>query len=178
MNDIKVTISLIIALCGLFFGLYQYYINQKWKRSEVAAKMLEKLYNSPYLNLCCKFLDWKERKFPLPEEYKILFDTGEGEYFLHSWNILKPALRIYHPGDNFNPIEILYRDLFDHFFDYLEQIEHHLEIKLYTLKDISPLGYYLKALNDCHFCLDKQFFSKYLKAYGYEGVIKLKDRFK
>lgn len=53
IKDIVAIISPMIGISGLAFGLYQYTIAQRWKRSEFAAKHLEELSSDPELELCC-----------------------------------------------------------------------------------------------------------------------------
>ena len=51
LRDILAIVGAVSALGGLAFGLYQYYIAQKWKRAEFAAQQLEKLSSDPDLDL-------------------------------------------------------------------------------------------------------------------------------
>jgi len=65
-------IGLSIGTGGLAFGLYQYFITQKWKKSEFAASQIEKLFTNPVLSMCSTCLDWSPRKIQVPEDYKYI----------------------------------------------------------------------------------------------------------
>jgi hypothetical protein len=61
---------------GFTVGLYQYYVAQKWKKSEFAAKLLEELANDDRLATCCILLAYSSRKLPVPGRHH----TREAEW--------------------------------------------------------------------------------------------------
>jgi hypothetical protein len=82
-KDVVAIIGTAVALGGFGFGLYQYQVAQKWKRSELAARQLEMLSTDPKLAMCCQFLDWKSRRVPYqsitgftPKQGKDTLSTG------------------------------------------------------------------------------------------------------
>jgi hypothetical protein len=179
MTDVIKIISVvgpIVGIFGLIFGLYQYFIAQKWKRAEFAAKELEKLSSDPELELCCKLLDWSVREVAVPEKYKLL---AEEEKFVHDWRILAEAMLPEEDKCSYTWQHTLYRDLFDHFFDYLERINHYITINLISTKDVSSLDYWLEQIASPRFLDEskKNIFLGFISRYDYDGVIELMKKF-
>ena len=176
LQDGVAVVSAAIGIGGLLFGLRQYSAAEKWKRSEFAAKHLEELSGDARLQLCCKMLDWSIRRVPVPEEYRAL--TPE-QTFVHDWRILAEAMAPESPASRFEWQHTLYRDLFDHFFEYLERIEHYLSIGLFSVGDVSSLRYWLAELADPRFLdgPDKLVFFAFLRRYEYDGVLALMRTF-
>lgn len=169
----------VLGLIGLAFGLYQYYISQRWRKSEYAAKMLELLTTDPRLELCCRFLDWSGREFRIPENYLPL--AGSQATFRHDWDRLSEAMKHENKKTTFNWLDSLYRDHFDHFFDFLASVNHSISIKLIPVRDVKSLRYWLEQIAEPRFVLDEEkplVFLPYLEKYGYEGVLELMKRFK
>ena len=168
--------SAVIGIGGLLFGLRQYSAAEKWKRSEFAAKHLEELSSDARLQLCCKLLDWSVRKVAVPDEYSAL--TSE-PVFVHDWRILAEAMKPESAATRFEWQHMMYRDLFDHFFEYLERIEHYLSIGLFSVSDVSSLKYWLDALADPRFLEgpEKEVFFDFLRRYDFDGVMALMRRF-
>jgi len=159
--------------------LYEYWTAQKWKRSEFAARQFEMLTTDPVLAMCCQFLDWSYRRMPIPERYKIY--SGEDDSFVHKWATLETSMRPESEQDSFPFPQVLYRDYFDHFFAYLERINHYLDIGLFSKKDVSSLKYWLEQVAEPRYVQeDKQyaFFRDFLEKYGYSGVLELMHRFR
>ena len=138
LKDFIETVGIIIALVGLLFGLYQYYVNAKWKRSEFAAKQLDLLTSDPDITFCCQVLDYSYRIFPVPKKYRNI--TNE-TWFVHEWSKLESAMQPESQQAKFEWPLILYRDAFDRFFTYLERMNHYMSIGIFTRKDISILEY-------------------------------------
>jgi hypothetical protein len=177
-KDIVSLVGTILAFAGLGFGLYQYYIAQRWKRAEFAAQQLEKLSQDPELDLCCKLLDWAVRISPVPEKYATL---TEEKTFVHDWRTMLEAML---PEEDSDRVEwdwqhMMYRDAFDTFFKYLERINHYISIKLISEKDVASLGYWLEQITDPRFLPPEQktFFMRFIERYNYTGVLELIDRF-
>ena len=166
-----------IGVIGFAFGLYEYYIAQKWKRSELAAKQLELLESCPEIKFCCQALDYSARRIPTPEKYKVF---TQDESFVHTQETMISGLPPESGMDHFEWPLVVYRDAFDRFFSYLEGINHYISIGLFSKKDVSSLEYWLKQLANPRFLKgdDKQVFIKFIRAYKYDGVLKLMDRFK
>jgi hypothetical protein len=171
LRDILSIVGAIIALAGFAFGLYQYYVAQKWKRAEFAAQQLEKLSSDPDLDLCCKLLDWSVRVSPVPEKYAALTDE---KTFVHDWRVMREAML---PEEDSGKAEwdwqhMMYRDTFDKFFEYLERINHYITIRLVSEKDVASLRYWLEQLVEPRFLPPEQrlLFQHFIDRYHYQGV--------
>lgn len=171
--DLAALIAVMVGFGGLVFGLRQYYIGQKWKKSEFAAAILEQLVADERLATCCKMLDWSARRFPVPEQYRVLFEQPT---FTHTWAKVITAMKPEEEKGSFSWQEMLYRDLFDHFFSYLERVNHYISIRLITVNDVSSLEYWLKQLASPRF-VDQPVFIDFLRAYDYTEVFDLMTRF-
>jgi hypothetical protein len=167
-------IGLLGTLGTLLAGVYQYAKAQKWKRSEFAAKELDKLNNDPILSLACTFLDWTGRAFVVPEAYKHKISKGT---FIHDWDTLAKAMAPdIKPDDGregFTWQEVLYRDVFDHLFTYLVLLNHYVEIGLVSKKDIFILKYWLEQITGSPLADHKPIFEGYIESFGYRGVNEL-----
>ena len=172
------TVVAVTAVGGFLFGIYQYTKAQHWKRAEFAAKELERLSTDPVLSLACIFLDYDERTVNVPEIYK---EMAKSNSFIHRWAILEKAMMASlttNDGRNgFTWLEVLYRDVFDHFFTYLVSIDHYIDIDLVSKRDISILKYWLEKLSHPPFADRRPIFDGYIKYFSYYGVDKLIVRF-
>ncbi len=172
-GEIIAILGVIGGSIGFSVGLYQYYIAQKWKRSEFAAKLLEELANDERLSTCCKLLDYSTRSLPVPEHYRTL--TSE-KTFIHNWNTLSHAMKPESQVGEFDWQEMLYRDLFDYFFSYLERVDHYISIQLIDVNDVSSLSYWTEQIASPRF-VRQPVFMDFLEAYEYDGVLKLMNKF-
>jgi hypothetical protein len=167
----------ILGFGGLAFGLYQYYKAQKWKRAEFAAQQLEQLSTDAELELCCKLLDWALRRSPVPDKYAALTDE---KTFVHDWRIMCQAMLPEEDKDmDWDWQHMMYRDIFDKFFNYLERINHYIAIRLIAEKDVASLKYWLEQVSAPRFLPTEQkdLFMRFLNAYEYRGVLELMRRF-
>lgn len=165
--------GMIVAVGTLAIGLLQYKKAQDWQRSEFASQQLEKLSHDPMLSLATKTLEWKNRVFLMPDQYKLVYNSNT---FSHKSSNLAKALI---PGTEDRKLEnesdAIYPDIFDNFFDYLERIDHYLNIGLFTMDDIKSICYWVDLVeHPKHF--KSSVFKKYLTAYGYTGVFNFMKR--
>jgi hypothetical protein len=172
-GEIIAAFGVLTGAIGFGFGLYQYNTAQKWKKSEFAAKLLAELADDERLSLCCKLLDYSMRKFSIPTQYRPL--TQES-IFLHNWEAMAEAMSPEAKRGEFDWQAILYRDLFDYFFGYLERINHYINIGLITVKDVSSIDYWLRQIASPRF-VKTSIFTDYLQAYDYSGVLELMNKF-
>lgn len=163
-----------LGFVTLWFGIFQYFRAQVWKRSEFAAAQLDKLNSDADLRLACTMIDWSERELPIPEHRKL---NSNDHSFQHTTDNLKKAMRTEaNMRGSFSLDEALKRDIFDRFFAYLEDIEHYLEVGLISKRQVKPLRYWLKEIADSRFSY-KPIFHDYLSYYGFDGVFRLLNRF-
>ena len=166
----------ILGVIGLGFGLYQYYIAQKWRKSEFAARQLEMLDSNPELSLCCKFLDWSRRDLPVPEKYKAYTDN---KTFEHNWTVLAEAMIPKRRKGRYTWQQAMYRDHFDRLCEYFQRLNHYLSIGLVTKSDIATVEYWLKELAKPRFLHngDERMFIDFIRFFQYQGVLELMKKF-
>lgn len=166
--------GIIVGLTSFLFGVIQYKKGQDWKKSEFASKQLELLINDPMLNIATKALEWKKRKFPMPEQYQYIYKT---KVFHHNVEDMERAMI---PGtentENIDMMMALYSDIYDYFFDYLERINDYININLFTIEDVESVCYWLDHLKDPKHVENKNLFSNYMEAYNYKKISLLIER--
>jgi len=179
IKDILSGLTALIGVSGFGFGMYQYYKAQLWKKSEFAASQLQQLSDNPDLALCCVFLDWEARRIPIPERYQVFVKEDE-KSFVHNWDNVKRGLALENDEANFDWPYVLYRDVFDQFFVYLDRINHYISIGLFKVEDVYSLKYWLDEIESSRYLPkgEKDIFIKFIESYGYHGVINLMDTFK
>lgn len=178
-KDIIEILGPVAALFGLGVGLYQYTVNQKWRQSKLASNQLEMLSTDPKLAVCCLFLDWTIRKLPVPQDYQI-YANSKGDCFVHNWVELISAMKPESVKGEFPFPQVLYRDFFDHYFEYLERVNHYLEVGLFSLRDVSSLEYWLQEIANPRNAPPDQragCFRDFVRHYEYDGVEELMKRF-
>ena len=166
--------GIVIGVTSLVVGLVQYKKAQDWKKSEFAARQLEMLHTEPMLMIATKALEWKKRDFPMPAQYQGIYNT---KTFHHSSADMERAMA---PGteekQDVDMMEALYPDIFDKFFDHLKRMDHYIDVELFTIEDIDEVCYWVDRVENPEFVEKKDLFKTYLKAYGYEAVLKLMKR--
>jgi hypothetical protein len=80
-------------------------------------------------------------------------------------------------GAAYPPEHVIYRDVFDHFFQYLEELDHYLSVNLAQPRDIMPISYWLKPICFQQFDVEPNPFPAYLTKYRYVRVLDLIKRF-
>ena len=177
MKDYAAIVTTFLGLLGLGFGLYQYYVAQKWKRSEFAVKQLDQLMTDQELSLMCKLLDWRRRDMAIPEKYRTL---TESSLFEHNWVVFAEAMIHGRRDGPYTWQQAMYRDLVDRFCEYLQSLNHYVSIGLIDLRDITTVQYWLRQLAHPRFANkgEEEMFLRFIKFFEYPGVIELMDRFK
>jgi hypothetical protein len=178
LKDILSITGSVLAFAGLGFGLYQYYKAQKWKRAEFAAQQLEQLSKDADLELCCRLLDWGVRQSPVPQQYAAL---SKEKTFVHNWRVVFEAML---PEEDAKNIKwdwqhMMYRDIFDKLFAYLERTNHYIAINLISTRDVASLKYWLQQIRAPRFLPPEQqdVFLGFISRYGYSGVQQMMSRF-
>jgi len=141
---IKEVVSVITPVIGfvLFWrGSDQYEKEQKWKRSEFAAREIKEFRSDLAVQKVMMMLDWDIRAIQLSKDIKFeLDDNINSELCL--------SLRETREGD-FSPRQSLIRDYFDVFFDYLGRFEASIESGLLDKSDFEPyLKYWLNIIGN------------------------------
>ena len=162
----------LLALLGFAFGLVQFYNGQKWRRSEFAAKQLERIQGDPVLSTATRVLDWSGRRLPLPATLRL---EANETYFDHSWSVLAEGIKPEGARGSFTREMEIYRDLFDALFGYFDEINHYVDIKLVTAKQVASLRYWLEQIAAPRFG-NGVTFGPYLHCYGYSGTLALMEK--
>jgi hypothetical protein len=178
LREVLEIVGTTLGLGTLAVGVYQYYVAQKWKRAEFAASQLELLTSDPDLELCCKLLDWAGRVSSVPQKYR---DVTNDRTFMHDWLTMKEAMLPEEDSDRatWDWQHMMYRDIFDRYFGYLESINHYISVNLISVRDVASLAYWLEQLDKPRFLPDEEqaLFRHFIDRYQYEGVRELIRRF-
>jgi len=170
-------IGVFLTIAGVVFAVIQFRSAQKWKRLEYAAQQMNRLFSDPKLEACCVFLDWKTRTFNVPPQYKASVNE---DHFIHSWSALGSAMVRWEENSieqpeilgsktkaGYNWQEVMYRDYFDYFFEFLGSMRSSVGSGLLTPKDILPLKYWVILIKETH----GQLFENFVKDYRYDQTI-------
>jgi hypothetical protein len=119
--------------------------NERWRRSEFARALVDKLSTDDELAFCARALDWGVGPLVIPEKHRVHFDPGTST-FEHDWKKLEGAVA---PGLDVGwrePECLTYGYSFDTFFSYLETIKHHVDVGNVRRDQLVGLDYYLDLL--------------------------------
>ncbi len=175
---IKEVVSVITPVIGfvLFWrGSDQYEKEQKWKRSEFAAREMKEFRSDPAVQKVMMMLDWDNRDIQLSEDVKFGLDVNiDSELCL--------SLRATRKG-NFTDRQALIRDYFDVFFDYLGRFEASIESRLLDKSDYEPyLKYWLNIIGNKNSNKKSPEFYKniweYIEYFDYKNVQSFMARYK
>jgi hypothetical protein len=164
--DLFSVVTLLLAIGGFIFGLYQYWIGKRWKRIEYIDAVVKRMREDSLLKAACLFLDWEEREIKVGKTL-----------VKYRYEMLKTALRNHYamkPGEGFTEDEVAIRDAFDVFFDFCSGLQYSVELKMITHTDIfaSPVGYYLGKACEKNTATDKSL-SEFAKVYGFSRTSSL-----
>lgn len=174
--EVSKIIGVAVGLLVAIFGLIQFRINQRWRKSALAKELLEEFYSDEALTCCRQILDWASREIVIPTKYRSSLDAS---VLYYDSGDLSPALLHEASKGKFTRTQMFYRDIFDEFFAYLERIEHYLSIGLIERRDVRALKYWLRELAVPRFGPHDRdsVYLKFLDGYGYTGVLQLMQRF-
>lgn len=172
-------VSIFVALAGLWFGLMQYRLAQRWKRMEYAASIIDQINTDEDLKLALTFLDWRERDIVIPGRFG---PTEEFFSFRHSHARMAEAFKLENreisadtgmvdlKAEYLKTEYIIYVEIFDRFFDYLEQVNQCMNMGLIKRDDLERLNYWADRIFRMRYD-SKPIFKDYLQYFGYDGVL-------
>jgi hypothetical protein len=179
-EEIKVAPPVVTAI-GVAFASWQFRINQSWKRMEYAATLVRRANEDETLALAILCLDWRSRLLPIPERYKNLADEINIKHIKHSYAKMAGAFSIDNrqtiPETNQleltkttdELIDVLYVDILEYLFQYLEEVNKFVETGLIRRRDVLILTYWADRIinlkNDGEYV-----FRDYLVHYKIRGV--------
>ena len=167
---------------GLIIGLVQYRRAQVWKRMEFAASLVRRVASDNELTLAITFLDWRHRHFAVPDKYKPVA-TGHLQ-FCHSHEtmarVFSMSSREKLPETGMLDLKqeeitlesMIYIDVFDRFFEYLEEVNSFIEMGLVNKTDVKLLSYWANRIVNLKY-MQTHIFVEYLKYYKLNGVLVL-----
>jgi hypothetical protein len=132
----------LIAVIGLFFSGINYRAGEKWKRTEFARQLIDRLSTDDELAFCTRALDWGVGPLVIPAKHRVLFPEGTARMD-HDLEVLERAI---HPDLQRGwrtPAALTYRYSFDAFFSYLHTVIHYVTEGLIARKQLVGLDYYL-----------------------------------
>lgn len=171
IKTVAATVGAGTAILGAFYAAWQYRRAKTLEKRRLAWEFLRRLREEEPLGTCTVFLDWFARDIEIPEKFRTQYqrqfdkvssdsapltsNSGDcRETFLHTWDRMTEALKPVSTGGD-RPIKfdwpaVIYRDLFDQFFDYLKEIQAALKSDWLDPSDLSPLRYWLQLLTREH----------------------------
>ncbi len=165
---IGVFCGLVGAFCGLIGGGITFYNSRKavqWKRAELANSYLKDFYNNPELVFACRCLDWNAGRLPLPQSLQGI--VGDAKFINHDRRVFREAMRpdlLIEDFDKDDRIQI-YRIAVDAFLSWLGLVAGALDRKLFVVKDIEEVGYWLAKLQS------ERVLHAFIIAYGYQTSV-------
>ncbi len=161
--------GMVVALGTLIAAVLQYHSAEQWKRAEFASQQLERLAHDPELYIASKALDWERRRFALPQRYQ---EAYGGKVLEHSPEALAHALLPEEEQGAPTKEDVVYGDAFDAYFDFLERIDHYIDIGLFGIHEISALCYWVELVDRPKYITAERMHG-YLERYGFDGVFSL-----
>jgi hypothetical protein len=173
------------AISG-FYVFLQYKRAQRWKATDLAATLLERLSTDQALALACQALDWGVGPLIIPDQYRPLFRAGvSGEdpcvmehdpnvlCLAVQWQLNEPTLR--------DPRGLVYRYRFIKLFDYLNNMFKLLADGQLREGDIDEVKYWLEMLRHYKYAPATEgtrVFQPAMCKWGYRNIILLGQRLK
>ena len=151
----------VVTMSGIIFGIWQYRQGQNWKRMEFASSLIRRVSQEPTLSLATLFIDWKSRRILLPDSYKFLDQAQEhssGTFFHHSYSEMSATFssevretipetdRLELKESESTVQRMVYIDSFDRLFEYFQEVDSFMAMKLIRSSDIDVLTYWAEKL--------------------------------
>lgn len=144
-----------LAAGGLIFTAISFRAGEKWKRTEFARQLVDKLSTDDELAFCARALDWGVGPLMIPAKHRPLFWRNP-VIMQHHLGVLRDSIQP-ELGEDWNKPEALtYRHSFDAFFTYLERVVDHIRSRIITRKQLVGLDYYLELVADPPYLRPKQ----------------------
>jgi hypothetical protein len=133
--------------------------------------------------LAVNFLDWRQRDVRIPERF-LANPREEEKYFQHTHSRMAEAFdlnnreQLTEHGDidlkieHLNIQNIVYVEVFDKFFSYLEQTNAFINMGLIKIQDVTLLNYLANRVYSLK-VNGKPVFRGYIEHYKYSGVLDL-----
>jgi hypothetical protein len=171
--------GLIAGVVAFGAGLRQYRDGQRWKRAEFAASETKEMLSDSETRIALRLLDWNSNEYDLSAggRYPALDCVWVDDEILAR----AMAPHVTRP-DGFDAAEGRIRESMDALLWYLQRVEHFLETKLISVKDVEPhLRYWMRLIGDSS--TNRKPLStlhaiwRYIDFYGFDDVQRLIKRF-
>jgi hypothetical protein len=174
-----------IAAVSAFYVFLQYNRSQRWKATDLAATLLERLNTDQALVLACQALDWGVGPLIIPDKYRPLFRSDVSAeapgVMEHDPGVL--CLAVQPPLNErtlLDPRGLVYRYCFITLFNYLDNMYKLLKDGQVFDSDVEEIKYWLEMLRDYKYAPNTiegtQVFQPAIRAWGYGNVIRLGHR--
>lgn len=165
---IGVFCGIVGAFCGIVGGGIAFYNSRKsvqWKRAELANNYFKDFYNNPELVFACRCLDWNAGRLPLPQNLQGII--GDAKFIDHDRAVFREAMRPDLKIDELDKDERIqiYRIAIDAFLSWLGLVAGALDRKLFVVKDIEEVGYWLTKIQS------ERVLHAFIVCYGYQASI-------
>jgi hypothetical protein len=172
--------TLTVAAIGGGRAIIEYVRAGRWKAAELAAAQIAALAENSELSFACHALDWGVGPLIVPDRYKPIAGC---DVIQHDPKVLELALEpILNASTLKNSAGLSYRYAFDRLFDHLDRVDSMIARRLFKPDDVASLEYYLDQVVNYRYAstVGKQAttFPPFIEAYGYRGVLRLRDRIK
>ena len=139
----------------------------RWKKGELAMKVLDAMHSDTRAKHALSMIDWSNHEYPL--------STGTRVHI--QWSDVKKALRAETPGKlEFGETEYFIRDSFDGLFDHIERIAHLIRIGLIVPDDIRhPLSYWANRMLSGEIPDLPDASKAFMRFYGYRMALDLME---
>jgi len=173
----------VVTMIGIFLGVWQYRKGQNWKRMEFASSLVRRVSEEPTLSLATLFIDWKKRMIRLPDIYQTLEQVEKectSNFFYHSYQEMAAtfSIKVREVIPETNRLEIkeseitvqrtVYIDSFDRLFEFFQEVESFLSMRLIKSSDIDVLAYWAEKLLNTKYN-EEYIFRWYLSYYDLWG---------
>ncbi len=133
----------------------------RWRKASLARDMLNEMWEDSYANDAMLMLDWSNREY----------NTGKDQLERIAREEMWEALRT--DPTNFDSKEKYVRDCFDHFFGFMQMLEHYISINLIMFDDVKyPFSYFARKLDAKHDVVEA-----FLTTYEYDKAKEFLNRF-
>ena len=121
-------------------GLYQYWVAQKWKKTEFVAQQMKDFLGAPYASVALRLIDWEDWVVQLPDDEETEVTVTD--------KFLCKALRQENDGE-FEDDEAYVRECFDAFWGGIDRFASFVDYGLVSRKDLLPyLEYWVRIILD------------------------------